>query len=335
MPNPLINALEALDEEDDYSTLYHAKIKLENKSSNADLAKKKDIPTKWGGNIFSTVKRDKKTYGSARSSKLKPAEYTSKPVLDPMGKVSYGQEYFGVELELEADATHSIYREEMAYDANRVLNDRLEKFCIIKHDGSLQNGFEICTRPATMACHKAAWQEFFDKLPAGLVATERCGMHIHVSKAALTELQIGKIISFIHNKENAKLIKKIAGRESCHYSNYSSPLKHRHALYKHINNFSHYSAVNVLNSNTVELRIFASTVNYALFIKNMEFFHALVKFAVPGTVSISDSTNRFAFLKFLNENRKFYPHLVSFLYENGYSKSLKSLTEAVKVRELI
>lgn len=59
--------------------------------------------------------------------------------------------------------------------------------------------------------------------PSTWVASERCGLHIHVSRSALTELQLGKIINFVYSPSNKDFIVMIAGRESKRYAEISTP----------------------------------------------------------------------------------------------------------------
>lgn len=289
----------------------------------------------WADEVFYAQPNIIKKKANQTRQQLAPLEYHQKPSFQPLGKSLFG-EYFGVELELECSDSFVPLRNAIVFDCNELLNEE-SQFCIFKRDGSLKNsgdgGFEICTSPASLEYHKAKWVKFFNNLPEGLEASSRCGMHVHISKAPLTSLQIGKIIGFVHNPLNAQFLALVAGRPSNDYCEYKSNKTCKFALSKYINQFSHRSAVNVLNGATIEIRIFASTTNYASFIKNIEFCHALVKYAGSGNISIAESKNLKNFLQFINENRKFYPFLASFLSNRGYNKTIKNIRESTIIFE--
>jgi hypothetical protein len=274
----------------------------------------------WSANIFSNPPIFKKI---SKKGKLSPAAYHTKPNLTPIGVSLFG-EFLGVELELECGDGFEEAREEIVYESNIAINsfEPDSPFCIFKHDSSLKNGgaagFEMCSRPASLEEHKKRWASFYNNIPEGVSISSRCGMHVHVSKNPLTTLQIGKIIEFIHNPKNVLFLTKIAGRASNDYSNYSDKKTAKFALHKYINSFSHRSALNPLNGSTIEFRLFASPINFNSFAKNIEFCHALVKYTAAGNYSIRESLSHANFVKFIDENRRFYPYLASFLNGLGY-----------------
>jgi hypothetical protein len=145
-----------------------------------------------------------------------------------------------------------------------------------------------------------------------------CGLHIHVSRDALTVMQIGKIREFLYNPENRKFIAKIAGRDNSSYAriektvsitdvapeNYSAEHQER------------YDAVNLRNQHTIEFRLFASTNTYNILMHRLDFVKALIDFTKPCAVSVknlSDIKKLDVFTEFLNQNKKEYPFLSQFL----------------------
>ncbi len=85
--------------------------------------------------------------------------------------------------------------------------------------------------------------------------------------------------------------------------------------------FVHYSAVNLSNSSTIEIRIFASTLDQATFLKNLEFCQALVKYSFPSVHSMAVSKDYKNFVTFVRKHYKSYPNLVKFLVDRGYMTS--------------
>lgn len=118
--------------------------------------------------------------------------------------------FLGIELETEKTTSTPTRIEHM------IVEDLGMDYVILKHDGSLQDGIEIVTAPATIGYHLKAWDKFFNNSAKHLTSWsgERCGMHVHISRAAFTPLHLGKLITFINNTENRDFITTIAGRKS-------------------------------------------------------------------------------------------------------------------------
>ena len=250
--------------------------------------------------------------------------YNSKPIIELIGNEPWG-EFLGVELEVELIASGTgdnkqRAQQKAAFLCSQVLNEDPKKpFVLLKNDGSLTNGgFEMCTSPAAISEHRIKWDKFFDNLPANIQVLDTCGMHVHISREPLSYMQIGKMIAFIHNPANADFITAIAGRGSCHYSNFSSNKTEKMAMPQYGGNFDHYSAINLVNSATIEIRIFKSTLKKEEFFKNLEFCHALSKYCFPGLHSLKSSKDYKNFLAFVIKHYKDYPSLTAFLVLNKY-----------------
>lgn len=228
--------------------------------------------------------------------------------------------YLGVELELENRTNTNLI------STWKVLKDH----AIIKRDGSVTNGIEICSAPATYESHKTEFKSFFNIVKnSGLEAKDNCGMHIHVDKTSLSQLQIGKMLSFLYNKENVTLINKIAGRKDNSYCTLSHDRTITSGVYfdnslsgaygkKLVRQQSEgrYTGLNLSPSSTIEFRIFASTISYDIFLKNLEFVQSIVDFTKPSAISVKslkDYTRGEVYLNFINQNKKMYPNLSLFL----------------------
>lgn len=219
--------------------------------------------------------------------------------------------YYGVELEVE-----SLDKPRDAFFANLFLSS----FCVTKKDVSIENGFEIVSTPCSIDKHYTLWDGFFNNISPTLKKNRTCGMHVHVSKDDLTDLQIGKILYFIHNPENREFVEKVAGRKSGYHNNFESQKtvcmgRNRGII---IENQDRHTAVNVNNAKTIEFRIFASTLSKKVFMKNLEFCRALVKFTHPSVTSIKE-LNYKKFYEFVSQRGEEYPHLIQFLNKNAYN----------------
>ena len=95
-----------------------------------------------------------------------------------------GPRYFGVELEIDDGGKCDSSAETLMDIANQ---SKTLAYC--KHDGSLDDGFEIVTHPMSLDCqlHEMPWAEVLDKaISMGYLSHQAgtCGLHIHVSRKA-------------------------------------------------------------------------------------------------------------------------------------------------------
>lgn len=134
----------------------------------------------------------------------------------------YAPLFLGIELEVERKKDTPKRIEHM------VAADLGMDYMILKGDGSLDNGFEIVTAPATLRYHLQAWDKFFENSAKHLNSwiSTRCGMHIHMTRKAFTPMHLGKLIAFFNNNENRDFITSIAGRSSSYAKFNESNLFH-------------------------------------------------------------------------------------------------------------
>ena len=217
---------------------------------------------------------------------------------------------FGWELEVEGY--------ESADNAAKYIRQHLPAtYCTLKQDGSLgESGVEIVTRPDSIEVHKKMSAPLFADSPGRALSswnTGRCGMHVHVSRAALSQLQIGKMLCFVNEPSAQAFITKIAGRAPCNWCKV-----HKKKISGAKLETDRYTALNVTGKHTVEVRIFKGTLAEAGFLKNLEFVQALVSFTSPASRSIADATSHRAFCEWLP--KKTYPHLHAFLTAKGFMR---------------
>ncbi len=169
-----------------------------------------------------------------KRERLAPVDHLDKPTFEPIGESPFIG-FMGVEIELEVDKPSYKYRDEVIFECDKILNQNDLNFCIFKIDGSLEYGFEICTRPATFEYQREKWKEFFKQLPKEITCSDRCGIHVHLSKNNMSVLQIGKILQFVHRQPNRQFIELIAGRGSKLHSNFALHKEITHSLKKYLN----------------------------------------------------------------------------------------------------
>ena len=215
--------------------------------------------------------------------------------------------YFGPELEVE------VIRGSV-YDSVQKTKEALGDFAYCKHDGSLDNGYEIVTHPASLDYHKMMWEKFFAKDNEELRSfnTSTCGFHVHISRAPLIGLTIPKMVAFVNNPENYTYIKKLAQR----FNNCNAVIKNikiedfkktrqRTAINKcDYNGFDRYDAINITNLNTIELRIFKGTLKKETIFRYLEFCDALVRFCYPASRMIKEASSYKEFVKFVGSTTR-------------------------------
>lgn len=237
--------------------------------------------------------------------------------------------YLGVELEVEVPGHVSLS------DAYQNTMGVVGKFAIGKEDGSLNRGFEIVSVPMTLDFHRKVWDDFFvSKAITELHSQHTTGMHVHVSRDAVGELAVAKLVWFIcgneRNHDHHKFLNDIAGRAPNSYCSRqgagfykprhtSGRLYYRKAEKKVL--FDLRGAINTeTNKPTIEFRLFNSTLKRAEFLARIEFAAAAVAFANVTSIAHMNHRNFLAWFR-LSGNTKIYPNLAAELRRLQYLES--------------
>ena len=166
--------------------------------------------------------------------------------------------------------------------------------------------------------------------------THDCGMHIHVSRRALSTNVIVKLVQFISNPSNFDFILDISQRTEDKLRYWSNPAElegySRNELYELCND-CHYAegeidrllAINLHNSYTIEFRIFRGTINFLSFCKNLEFVRSLILWVQSegidsDIVTMKDSYQDYIQWLNIEENTNEYSSLCFFLSKRGYGE---------------
>lgn len=215
--------------------------------------------------------------------------------------------YLGCELEYE---TNNRNRAQIG------VGKLMHGHALMKSDGSIRNGFEIVTCPATLDIHLEIFKKFYDSIPPDLKIEKNVGMHVHVSRKPLSQLTIGKLTEFLNRFDNKEFIHHIAGRIDNNYARMNSdrtitfPRKNRQGG-------DRYNALNLNNQNTIEVRLFATPMNYKEFATRLQFVQALVDYCMPAQSndSLKKQTHYEAFMHWLSSRRRMFPELSYHLKE--------------------
>ena len=227
----------------------------------------------------------------------------------------------GVELEVER-------KESCDSAAASSLAHEVFAWCILKADGTLSNGFEIVSAPASFEWHKCGYEAgtpnavspWRKLLSSSLIRdnftswnTGTCGVHVHVSRAALTPLQIGKIMVFMNAYVNYDIISRIAGRGSTEYAKHQTDTDIFYHLKKKTRS-DRYVWVNLTKRGTIEFRLFRGNTKWDSFLRYLEFTQATVEFTAEASIRHLHIRNFCAFLE-RRENHSRFNFLYEFLVE--------------------
>lgn len=205
-----------------------------------------------------------------------------------------GPLYLGLENEIDFPS----YSNVDTYGVSRYLVDTVGGLAYLKSDGSLNRGFELVTHPMELrwAMEHYPWHMYEElRTEFGVEALETTGIHVHASRAGFSgSRHLYMWLKFFHR--NADPIRRISRRDDGQWSSFSSEVRGGAAMYAKARpgdrapynawylpaeyrdgaemNFrrwgysetdvpmpSRYSAVNVLNEHTVEVRTFAGSVD--------------------------------------------------------------------------
>jgi hypothetical protein len=197
------------------------------------------------------------------------------------------QVFLGLELEMEVTDDYSrLEKAEYILDNLKFYADhkgRLHTYCLLENDGSLNNGFEMVTGYTGLDVHEKQLA-FFKKPIRGLRShdTQTCGLHIHIDKKHMSLNHAAKMILFINDSGNQKLIKSLARRSSNRFSkvlnkkaDYSwlKSAKRSHDPLCNLNE-DRYESLNFQNDRTVEFRLFKGTLKFETIMSCLEFTYA-------------------------------------------------------------
>lgn len=256
------------------------------------------------------------------SDSLNIHSYSYDPLreLDFLGSPRDGL-YLGAELEIDWSRVKTGRKEVvdavLAACTWRGPMGRDHKTAVLKYDGSV-NGFELVTAPMSIDAHRDAWGRLFGlRLTTnyGLRGeTERsCGMHVHLSRSALSQVQLGKMLVFCGHPDNSRFLTWVAGRDANSYCQ---------RWQKSVKDFDErgerYQAINLLKDSTIEFRIFASTLRLNRFLANLEFCHALATWAQVASLSALRATDFCEWMQ--KEGRVSYRYLADHLVEGEWLK---------------
>lgn len=191
-----------------------------------------------------------------------------------------GSRYFGVELEIDGAG-------ESNRSASAILDvaNRKDEHLYCKHDGSLNDGFELVTHPMTLDYHlqEMPWREILEKAKSLGYKSHQCGscgLHIHINRDAFGETPeeqdecIARILYFFEKHWNELL--RFSRRSISQIERWAA----RYGLKEHPKEIldhakksfrgERYTCVNLTNASTIELRIWRGTLKLNTFFATLQ-----------------------------------------------------------------
>jgi hypothetical protein len=212
----------------------------------------------------------------------------------------YDGRLFGVELEVEV--VNGGRPEDVARGINAVVNvdGRKGSPMFFERDGSLTSGFELITQPMSLPVQREFWTRV---LAAPDIwrnvrshRTTTCGLHVHVSRAGLTNLTIARAVTFIHDPRNDAFVQALARRYNTGFCKYvEKDLATAHTSH------DRYEALNITGRETVEFRLFRGSLKADAVVAALEFSHALLEFCAREQLDATGLNAR-AFITWCSRN---------------------------------
>ncbi|MDD6735214.1 MAG: amidoligase family protein [Clostridiales bacterium] len=201
-----------------------------------------------------------------------------------------GPLFYGVELEIDCGGEDDDNAEEILKIANRG-----DFVLYAKHDGSIDEGFELVSEPAALDYHmkNVNWKAVMDTaISMGYRShnTQTCGLHIHVNRSAFGETAeeqesvIARIVYFVehHWNELVRFSRRTKGNLNRWAARYATISDSTQKTYKDAKdkNMGRYVAVNLQNYDTVEFRMFRGTLKYETFISALQLVDEICRLAL-------------------------------------------------------
>ena len=188
---------------------------------------------------------------------------------------------FGVELEIERGRTGDALNPVQI--AQRVKSQLGSLFAGGERDGSLRDGVEIITHPATIDAHRQAWRNF-DLRGSRAVSHDApgstCGLHIHFTRAAVSSLTIAKLVALFGHAESERAWCRMFRRN---LNSYAIACRKRFAEGSRIS-FNRYECVNTTGPHTVEIRWAKGTLQARTVVATLEIVHAAIRYCETASV---------------------------------------------------
>ena len=205
-----------------------------------------------------------------------------------------GPRFFGVELELDEGGEDQDNAAEILAAGNAIDPEIL----YAKHDGSLNDGFELVTHPASLDVHlhRLPWPAILEtarKLGYRSHQATTCGLHVHVSRKAFgmtladQDAAIARALYFVEKnweellKFSRRTVRQLE-RWAARYGLKDQPME----ILDHAKKGYHagrYTCVNLENAATIEFRLFRGTLKLNTLLATLQLVDRICDVAISLT----------------------------------------------------
>lgn len=224
-------------------------------------------------------------YSNRRSKAIHDYYYKPAPIFR-----GTAPRFLGVELEIDGAGEDD--------DSAQKLLDIAGDDIYCKHDGSLNEGFEIVSQPCSLDyhLHTLPWDEILhEAVGMGYRSHDAgsCGLHVHVSRLAFgdtyeaQEEAIARVLYFA--ERNWKQLLRFSRRTQYQLDRWARRYEARadetpaDLLHKAKNTCDRYRAINFTPSQTIEFRLFRGTLNETTFYATLELVDSLCEYCINTT----------------------------------------------------
>ena len=206
---------------------------------------------------------------------------------------------YGFELEVEAG------NKTTCGEMSNILYESMDNFTVYESDGSLNEGFEIISNPYDLEYYDAEGKDLIINMLNLLIEnkfkshdTSTCGLHVHIGRHGLgnsygerdnTIMQIGFIVEYF--KEELATLSRRKPEKLNHWAKFTTKDYKKEELTLDIinklnrENRSRYSALNLQNEATIELRLFRGTLKKETFLATLELVHNICVYAKENNIN--------------------------------------------------
>ena len=254
-------------------------------------------------------------YHKLFKNSIKSYNYKPEPIFYGSGSL-----YFGVEIEIDKGGEDNNNAKVLLDIANK----NGEKL-YAKHDGSIEDGFELVSHPMTLDYHENEmnWKEIFGKaveLGYRSHQTSTCGFHVHINRSFFGDTHeaqedaISRVVYFVEKHWNELLkfsrrtedaVMRWASRYGIHTTAKDT---YKNAKDKYA---GRYVAVNLENYNTIEIRIFRGTLNIKTFIATLQLIEEICTKSVYFDDKFFEKMSWSEFVKGIDKEKK--PEIIEYL----------------------
>jgi adenosine deaminase len=221
-------------------------------------------------------------YDDVERNNINESGYKPKPKFTKLEKDD--DLFMGFELEMESMS--SVVGRKSRQLLEYLKGEGVADLFYLKEDGSLDNGFELVSHPVTLNYlrKKLKMKKILTWLKQNqFKTTQDCGLHVHINSKILTNEDVIKLRAFF--SLNQEYLFKFSHRadlcnDYCQYEDYDLDM-----FIDLEEQEDRYWALNLnTGQDTIEVRIFSSTLNEVRFLGYLEFVDALVRYCKKNSI---------------------------------------------------